>query len=188
MLWTRWPTAGPAGSSAWAQYRDVVADLQRTGAARDPGMTYSHARLSHRYPTVEIRVADACPRVDDAVLLAGLGRALVTTAARATASIEPGDDARVELLRAATSGAARSGLTGELVDPRTRTSRPAGDVVQALVDHLAEALHDSGDHAEVTDLLGAVLSGGTSAQRQRRVRARGSGDDVVDSLLAETAA
>jgi len=189
MLWTRWPTAGPTGSFASAQeYRDVVVDLQRTGAARDLGMIYFDARLSHRYPTVEIRVADACPRVDDAVLLAGLARALVTTAARATAAVGPADEARVELLRTATWRAARSGLTGELVDPLTWTARPAAEVVQVLVDHLAEALHDSGDHDEVTDLLGAVLSGGTSAQRQRRVYSDGSGDDVVDSLLTETAA
>lgn len=189
MLWTRWPTAGPTGSFASArEYRDVVANLQRTGAARDRGMIYFDARISHRYPTVEIRVADACPRVDEAVLLAGLGRALVTTAARTTVVDGPADDARVELLRAATWRAARSGLTGELVDPLTWTARPATDVVQVLVDHLQDALRDSGDHAEVTDLLGAVLSDGTSAQRQRRVRADGSFDDVVDSLLAETMA
>ena len=74
------------------------------------------------------------------------------------------------------------------MDPLTWRARPAVEVVQGMVDHLAEALHDSGDHAEVTDLLGALLSGGTSAQRQRHVYARGSGDDVVDSLLTETAA
>ncbi len=39
-----------------------------------------HARLSPRYPTVEVRVADVCLDVDTAVALVALVRALVTTA------------------------------------------------------------------------------------------------------------
>ncbi len=188
MLWSRWPTAGPTGSFASReQYREVVAALQRTGTARDAGMMYFDVRLSHRYPTVEIRVADACPRVDDAVLLAGLARALVTTAARETIALGPGDDARVELLRSATWRAARSGLGGELVDPLAWTARPAREVLQTLLTHLTPALEDAGDHALVDDLLADIVRDGTSAQRQRAVFARGSADDVVDSLLAETA-
>lgn len=188
MLWTRWPTAGPTGAFASAEeYARVVQALQGTGTARDAGMMYFDVRLSHRYPTVEIRVSDACPRIDDAVLLAGLGRALVTTAARETLVHGPVDDTRVELLRSATWRAARSGLGGELVDPVTWSARPAAEVVGTLLDHLSGALHDSGDDREVSDLLAAVLAGGTSAQRQRAVFARGSAADVVDHLLAETA-
>ncbi len=188
MLWTRWPTAGPTGSFGSAEeYAAVVSALQRTGTARDAGMMYFDVRLSHRYPTVEIRVSDACPRIDEAVLLAGLGRALVTTAARETIAHGPGDDARVELLKSATWRASRSGLSGQLVDPLTWAARPAAEVVGVLLDHLSEALHDSGDDAEVADLIGAVLADGTSAQRQRAAFGRGSTDDVVDLLLAETA-
>ena len=189
MLWSRWPTAGPtAPFSSVADYQELVAALQRTGTARDLGMMYFDARLSHRYPTVEIRVADACPRVDDAVLLAGLARALVTTAARETVRDGPGDDARVELLRSATWRAARSGLTGQLVDPLSWRSRPAPEVVSLLADHVAAALDDSGDAAVVHDLLVRLLVEGSSAQRQRAVWARGSIEDVVDALVAETAA
>ncbi|GIJ28472.1 hypothetical protein Vqi01_36340 [Micromonospora qiuiae] len=38
------------------------------------------ARLSAKYPTVELRIGDVCPTVDDAVLVAALVRALVATA------------------------------------------------------------------------------------------------------------
>ena len=41
---------------------------------------YFWARLSPRYPTVEVRVADVCLDAGTAVLLAGLTRALVATA------------------------------------------------------------------------------------------------------------
>src|SRR3712207_8037646 len=48
----------------------------------DQGMVYFDARLSATWPTVEVRVADVALRVDDAVLLTGLVRGLVETAAR----------------------------------------------------------------------------------------------------------
>ncbi len=82
-VWTRWPTAGqsePFGSAA--EYRRVTEALIATGAALDPGMLYFDARLAADYPTVEIRVADACTEVDDAMLVAALCRALVETVAR----------------------------------------------------------------------------------------------------------
>ena len=39
----------------------------------DEGMLYWYARLSARYPTVEIRMGDVCPTLDDALLAAELG-------------------------------------------------------------------------------------------------------------------
>src|SRR6478735_3394623 len=53
-----------------------------TGVAMDEGMVYFDARLSRHYPTVEIRVADVCLRPENTVLLAGIARGLVETAAR----------------------------------------------------------------------------------------------------------
>jgi len=49
-------------------------------AALDERSVYFLARLSPRYPTVEVRVADVCLDTGTAVLLAGLTRALVATA------------------------------------------------------------------------------------------------------------
>ena len=97
-------------------------------------MIYFDARLSAHYPTVEIRVADACPAVDDAVLIAALARALVVTAARAdaaTADRAPGagpPESPQVLARAATWRAARSGLDGQLLDPYAIRAVPAGQV------------------------------------------------------------
>jgi carboxylate-amine ligase len=76
--WARWPTARPPPVCASAAaYDAVVGDLVRQGAALDEPSVYFLARLSPRYPTVEVRVADTCLAVDDTVLLAGLVRALV---------------------------------------------------------------------------------------------------------------
>jgi glutamate---cysteine ligase / carboxylate-amine ligase len=183
---SRWPTSGPPPLvSSAAEYDTAVRDLVDTGVISDAGMIYFDVRPSARYPTLEIRVADACPALDDVVLLAGLARALVVTAAgyaRHPGPIYP-------LLRAATWRAARSGLDGELVHPETGRAVPAAEAVRALLVHVEEALERNGDRATVGELSEALLARGTSARRQRAVLARG-GDlcAVVASVVAETAA
>ena len=60
-VWGRWPTAGPtAPFGDAAGYRAVIDGLLRSGTILDEGMVYFDARLSSRYPTVEVRVADVC--------------------------------------------------------------------------------------------------------------------------------
>ena len=82
-VWGRWPTAGPtAPFGDAAGYRAVIEDLLRTGAILDEGMVYFDARLSSRYPTVEVRVADVCLDADDAALQAALVRGLAETPGR----------------------------------------------------------------------------------------------------------
>jgi glutamate---cysteine ligase / carboxylate-amine ligase len=79
----RWPSAGPADFfGGAAAYRRTVAQMVATGTLLDTGMVYFDARLSQRYPTLEIRIADVCLHADDAVLIAALARALVETDAR----------------------------------------------------------------------------------------------------------
>ena len=81
LAWSRWPTAAPP--AVWpdaAAYDATVRSLIRRGTAVDERGIYFLARLSPRYPTVEVRVADACLDAGTAVLLAGLTRALVATA------------------------------------------------------------------------------------------------------------
>ena len=62
-------------------YDEVRRTLTEWGAALDDGMVYFDARLSVKYPTVEIRVTDVCTDLDDAVLVAALTRGLVTEVA-----------------------------------------------------------------------------------------------------------
>ncbi len=64
-------------------------DLIATGVIADAKMAYFDVRPSSHVPTVELRVCDACPLVDDAVLIAGLFRGLVATAEAAVLAGEP---------------------------------------------------------------------------------------------------
>jgi carboxylate-amine ligase len=187
MVWDRWPGAGPtAAFTDPGQYEQTVAALLRSGVLLDDGMVYFDARLSARYPTVEIRVADVCPEPEDTIVLAALSRALVDSAADGDPDRWP--DSRVELLRGAAWRAARSGLDGDLVDAVTGTAVPAPRRVQHLVDHVEPALRRHGDLDLVESSLQRLLDRGTGAARQRAALARrGQLADVVAEIADITA-
>jgi glutamate---cysteine ligase / carboxylate-amine ligase len=188
VLWGRWPTAGPTeifGDEI--RYDAAVAELIESGTTLDDGMIYFDARLSARYPTVEIRVADVCTDVRDAVLLAALARALVDTAAERWRAGEPAAPIRTTLLRAAAWRAARSGLNGELVDPRTGKPVASWQLVRELVELLGPALRRCGDEQLVAAGLARLRADGTGADRQRNSFAvRASLPDVVADAAART--
>ncbi|WP_338077077.1 glutamate--cysteine ligase [Cellulomonas hominis] len=174
-VWGRWPTAGPtAPFGDAATYRRTVAELVASGTILDTGMVYFDARLSARYPTVEVRVADVCLDPQDAVLLAALVRGLAETALADGA--EPGPQPRTEVVRVASWRAARSGLGGDLLSPGTGRPAPAAAVVDELVTHVTPALESTGDLAWVREHLAALLDRGNGAQQQRRWRHEGADD------------
>ncbi|MFF3787930.1 glutamate--cysteine ligase [Streptomyces sp. NPDC001933] len=187
-VWGRWPSAGPVEIFGSAEhYHEQVQALIDTGVLRDEGMIYFDARLSHRYPTVEIRVADVCLDPADTVLLATLVRGLVETAAREWRVGEPPDPAGVSVLRIAAWQASRSGLEGQLLHPRTMRPEPAADVIAALLTHVRGALEDSHDFASAEQALMDVLERGTGAQTQRELLARtGSLRDAVAECVSRT--
>jgi carboxylate-amine ligase len=167
-VWARWPSAGPYEPFGTAErYREIIVAMRATETLLDEGMVYFDARLSRHHPTLEVRVADVCLEVDDAVLLAALVRALVQTAVDAWRAGEPPATVRTELLRLASWRAARSGLEDALVDPTTWRPAPAAEVLDRVVEHVGPALEAAGELTAVRELLGAVLTRGTGARRQR---------------------
>jgi glutamate---cysteine ligase / carboxylate-amine ligase len=188
--WQRWPSAGPNEVFPdAAAYHRLVDDVLATGTVLDTGMLYFDARLSEKWPTVEVRTADVALRVEDAVTLAGVVRGLVETAARQAQDGVPPPAVRTEVLRVAAWRAGRSGLSGDLVDPRTGRPAPAPVVIGALLDHLRPALADAGDEQRVTDGLAALLRRGTGSDLQRQVHRDTGGDlgAVVRAAVAVTA-
>ncbi|GII83113.1 hypothetical protein Ssi03_11030 [Sphaerisporangium siamense] len=188
LVWQRWPTTGPVRRfSSAAEYDRMVADLVRAGVIMDPGMIYFDVRPSAHVPTVELRMCDACPRVEDVVLLAGLFRAVVLRELRAIENGEPFQGDGLEMVRAATWRSARSGLEGVLIDPEEGTPRPAAEVIRRTITGLRPELEAGGDWELVSELAEESLARGSSAARQRRiVRRGGTLADVVDHLVAET--
>ncbi|MEU5540546.1 glutamate--cysteine ligase [Streptomyces sp. NPDC020362] len=187
-VWRRWPSAGPTELFGSAErYHHRVKEMVATGVIRDAGMAYFDARLSARYPTVEIRAADVCLRADTTVLVAALARALVETAARDWRAGLPPLDHGVSLLRLAAWQAARYGLDEDLLDPVTVRPRPAVQVLHALLEHTGDALADSGDAAEVEKAVAHLMRRGTGAREQRLLMERtGSLRRVVTECVRRT--
>ena len=158
MMWERWPTVGPTPYlESYERYQTLVADLEASGAMLDEGMLYWYARLSARYPTVEIRMGDVTPTVDDAILLAAHWRA------------------------------AHDGLEGVNIDMATREPRPAWRLMRQLFDYVRPELDRHGDLERATVLMGRLRARGSGAARQRAVLAEHrSVAEVVDWLVRAT--
>jgi glutamate---cysteine ligase / carboxylate-amine ligase len=179
----RWPTAGPPPVfHSLREYDSVVERLIRSGVITDSKMIYFDVRPSARYPTLELRITDGCPLIEDVTLLAGLARALVATAAAEERAGVEARETDYAMLRGATWRAGRSGLDGMLVDPRTAEGVPAGEMVRRLLEHLRPALEHFDDWRTVSDLAAQLLARGTSARRQRRFVAT---DPELNSVVAE---
>lgn len=190
IIWQRWPTSGmPGPLASAAEYRDLLVDLIASGVITDTKMAYFDIRPSTHVPTVELRVCDACPVIDDVVLLAGLFRALVASTEAESEARKPVRPLSPALHRAAMWRAARSGLSGELLDPTALRPKPvpAADAVRALVGRLRPTLEQLGDWAVITELAESTIARGNSADRQRSAFAeRGRLADVVSQVMAET--
>jgi glutamate---cysteine ligase / carboxylate-amine ligase len=169
-VWTRWPTAGPTGEfESAAAYEAMMEQLVASGVIVDKAMAYWDVRPSERFPTLEIRIADVMPSIDEVVMYAGLVRALVGWCGSDTEEWPP---IRRELLQAANWRAARSGLSGVLIDPADGSQRPARQAITELLERLQPELSRRGEWTRVTGAVEAIFDRGTGADRQRRAYAR----------------
>ncbi|MEU6813137.1 glutamate--cysteine ligase [Streptomyces sp. NPDC046831] len=179
VVFGRWPVSGlPPHFAGEADYDRRVRRLLSTGVIVDTGQLYWQARLSERYPTVEVRCLDVQLGTDEAVMFAGLVRALADTALHEAEEGRPAAEPGPELLQLAMWQAARHGLGGHLIAPDGRRLR-AGDVVRRLLHHVGPALEAAGDTREVAPRVDRLLRQGTGADRQRRALAEGGLDGVV---------
>jgi glutamate---cysteine ligase / carboxylate-amine ligase len=167
-LWMRWPSAGPTDTFGTPDaYHRLVRSMVDSGVLLDDGMIYFDARLSRRYPTVEIRVADVCVDLEDTLLITALCRALVETAVAEATRGDPVPQMPTSLLRLAAWQAGHDGVGGVLVDPVSRKPRPWIDVARDLVVHVRDSLEGFGDIERVEVGIDRLARVGSGATRQR---------------------
>ncbi|MEU4691476.1 YbdK family carboxylate-amine ligase [Actinoplanes sp. NPDC023714] len=171
-----WPTFRPP--SIWPsaeRYDQEVSELIEAGTAVDAAGVHFMARLSARFPTIEIRVADTGLGVADAVLFAGAARALVAALiadVRQRVKVLPPPEHLVteQLLATARGAGASLGDTDRLLAKIT----PQLDVL--------------GDTGEIYAGFERLRREGTGAARQRRLwRRYGPTSGFVGALAEETA-
>lgn len=189
-IWGRWPTAGiPQVFADRADYDRLVADMISTGSISEASKLYWDVRPSSRYETLEFRIADVCLTADEAVMVAGLARALARTCALEAERNVPISPVRPEILQVAQWRAARFGLESDLTDPQESRSVPARVMIEKLLAYVRPALDEYDEWDDVSSLVRTVLEQGTGAMRQREayIRSELSLEGVVDFMVAQTA-
>ncbi len=188
LVWSRWPMSGPPlAFASRTQYDDLIAKLIAADIIEDETKIYWDVRPSGRFPTLEFRVTDVCMTVDEAVMIAGLTRALARRAYLAGQRNETTIDSRHELVRAAHWHAARFGLERGLIDAQSGCIVPAEVMIETMLANLRDALEEAGDYDEVSSLVRATLRRGNGARRQRSMfRRTGHLEDVVDYIIEQT--
>jgi carboxylate-amine ligase len=161
----RWSVQGiPPRFIDAADYERRMAFILDADVVLDAGHIGWGARLSTRYPTLEVRVADSQMTASNSVLLALIVRSLVD----ASLNRPTGTDPLPESLDVAHWQAAKFGLRGNQIDPVNGKRTSAAFMVGSMIEFILPALKKNGDDHYVTEGLSRVLAQGTGAEHQRR--------------------
>ena len=169
-VYDEWPRTGiPDRFADEAEYARFADLLVRHGAMGDATSLWWGIRPALKYPTLELRIADVCTRLDDALALAALYRVLVRM-----------------LLRDPSHGTAHTPLTRRVIDENRWRAKRFGwqadfireeggtmtflEVLADLRAHCAPDIAALGCEREIARLDGIVAEG-TSAHRQLAIHA-----------------
>jgi carboxylate-amine ligase len=181
------PTAGlPYQLSGWPEFEEYMQTLITTHAIESVREVWWDIRPHPGFGTVELRICDGLPTLDEIGAVAALSQCLVE---QFDSQLDRGYTLPTPanwVLRENKWRAARYGLDADIVVDEKGTVRPVRQAITDLVEDLEPTARRLGCEAELADVA-RVLEVGASYQRQRAVAAAHDGDlrAVVDSLLAE---
>ena len=159
-IFTRmFPRCGiPDPFGSWQEWEDYVRFLYETGSITEHTQVWWSVRPHLAFPTVEIRICDGQPTLEEAQALAAFLYAVTCRIARALDEGEPLPDHPHRLLEENFWRAIRYGLSGELIDLAAAEVLPARARLEQLADWVAP----------VADELGVPLAvpAQTAAERQ----------------------
>lgn len=176
-----------------SEFQGIVERLTAAGCIEDASKIWWDVRPSARFPTLEMRITDICPRLADAAALAALYQSLLAHLDRLRRSGRAWRVYPATLVGENRWRAQRYGCEGELIDLAAGRLVGLGALVEDLVAMLAEDAEGLGCLAELGDLR-RVAAEGSSARRQRAAHAAalaaGASEEealraVVDQLTAE---
>ena len=200
-----WATGSPPTGSCRARgfpdLFDGVADYQRyidtlvaARAIESSNYVWWVIRPSLKHPTLELRVADSCTRLDDTIAIAALYRCLVRHLSL-NSKLNAGQTGASRAINDENGWRAqRYGIHGSFVDEASRSAKPVGQVLDEVLDLVGDDARELGCEREL-DLCRWILARGTSADQQLTLYTEGLGRGlsnrdalagVVDWLSAET--
>jgi carboxylate-amine ligase len=171
IVFAAFPRSGPPPRFRdYADYAEVVGQLEKTGCIADYTHIWWDIRLHPRLGTVEIRICDAVTRVEDAVALAAFSQALVKHYCE---QYEAGTEIPSYHRILTTENkwlAARYGLEAPVMDLATgrRNRVPVAQLIRRTLRDLEGHARELGSEREL-DGIREILARGNGAERQRRI-------------------
>jgi carboxylate-amine ligase len=149
-----------------AEYDAYVAAMVSSGAMPDSSHLWWAIRISHNYPTLELRAPDCCTRLDDVIAIAALYRALARHL-----YVHQGHNAEIDVVDRSIAienkwRAQRYGVQGTFV------TRSGGIAVGEMLNRVLEQIAADADELACGDELEhcrAIVAAGTSADAQLRI-------------------
>lgn len=163
-------TGLPERFESWGEYRRHVGTLVKLGIIEDTTKLWWDIRPSGRFPTLELRIADVCTRLEDGIAIACLYRCLLRMLWRLRVSNQRWRIYLRMLIDENRWRAQRYGIDGGLIDFGRAEIVPFADLLEELLVLLAEDAETFGCRAEL-DHARRILARGTSAHEQRRAHA-----------------
>jgi glutamate---cysteine ligase / carboxylate-amine ligase len=179
-------TGVPPAFPSWADFVEFVRWGRRGGLFPDSTYFWWDLRPSIAHGTLELRVADAQTRIEDAVGIAALVQAMAAWLGDAFDRGEPLPVHESHRIAENSWRALRDGVRGHLVDLDTGCREPTRDRLARLLERIAPAAEQLGSGAEL-DAVGVLLAG-NGADRQRYIASNEGVSALVPWLVAETAA
>jgi carboxylate-amine ligase len=171
MVFAAFPRSGPPPRFRdYADYAEVVGQLERTGCIADYTHIWWDVRPHPRLGTIEIRVCDAVTRLEDAVAIAAYCQAVVK---QLSERFDAGEEIP-SYHRILTSEnkwlAARYGLEAPVMDLTTgrRNRVPVAQLVRRTLRDIEPHARELGSERELEGIQ-ALLERGNGADRQLRI-------------------
>ena len=173
-------TGLPPSFESFYEYRHIVDILSQAGVIEDATKIWWDLRPSDRFPTLEMRVTDVCPRLDDAVAIAALFRCLCRMLYRLRRMNQGWRQYSRFLLAENRWQAQRHGTEARLIDFGRNETVPFQDLVEELIDLVGPDARHFGCEAEILHIR-TIAQRGTSAEKQLAL----AGDIPEDSHLPQ---
>jgi glutamate---cysteine ligase / carboxylate-amine ligase len=171
MVFAAFPRSGPPPRFRdYADYAEVVGQLEKTGCIADYTHIWWDIRLHPRWGTVEVRICDAVTRVEHAVALAAYCQALVKHLSERHDDGEQIPSYHRILTTENKWLAARYGLEAPVMDLASgrRNRVPVAQLIGRTLRDIEPHARELGSERELEGIR-EILSRGNGADRQRRV-------------------
>ncbi|MAL78176.1 MAG: carboxylate-amine ligase [Sneathiella sp.] len=187
-------TGVPDRFESWGEYARFTDTLVEAGAFEDASKLWWDMRPSAKFPTLEMRLCDVCPLMEDALAIAALYSCILRMLYRLRRSNQRWRIYPQTLVAENRWIAQRFGVEGKLIDFGIPAPVPAGELIEEIITLTAEDAAALGCEAEVAHAR-EIIRRGASADRQLALyqASVGAGDSprdalikVVDQVLQET--